>query len=70
MTTIAPQPFDQIDICLCENLRTVLAYGYAGDQLWLQRLFEAEIDLDADTVETVEADQWRRKAKDDGWRKM
>ncbi|PAQ01562.1 hypothetical protein CIT25_16125 [Mesorhizobium mediterraneum] len=64
---IAPLPFDQVDVVLCEDRRTVLLHGYAGDALFLQSVCEAVTDLDPDTVERTGADQWRRKAKPDRW---
>ncbi|BCH10455.1 hypothetical protein MesoLj131c_47130 [Mesorhizobium sp. 131-3-5] len=63
-------PFDQVDVVLTEDGKTVLLCGYAGDDLYMQNVHEAATELDADTVETVEADAWRKKAKADQWRKM
>ncbi|RWG07354.1 hypothetical protein [Mesorhizobium sp.] len=66
-----PAPaFDQIDVTLTEDRKSVLLYGYAGDQIYLQRVHQSETELDPDTVEVTEASKWRGRGKADGWLKL
>ncbi|MCT2577680.1 MAG: hypothetical protein E5X23_09290 [Mesorhizobium sp.] len=65
----APE-FDQIDVVLAEDRKHVLLYGYAGDQIYLQRVHQSETELDPNTVEVTEASKWRGRGKADRWLKL
>ncbi|MDG4889283.1 hypothetical protein [Mesorhizobium sp. WSM4887] len=63
-------PFDQIDVTLAEDGKSVLLYAYCGEAIYLQRVHTSTTPLDADTVEVIEAGKWRDRAKPDQWMKL
>ncbi|RWA73420.1 MAG: hypothetical protein EOQ28_14855 [Mesorhizobium sp.] len=63
-------PFDQIDVVLSENLKSVLLYGYASDQIYLQNVHHSDTELDPGIVEVAEANHWRGKADPNAWVKL
>lgn len=63
-----PAPaFEQVDVVLAEDQKTVLLYGYEADEtMWLQS-FALPMSIDENNLNEKE---WRAAARPDGWRLM
>ncbi|WP_214471079.1 hypothetical protein [Mesorhizobium sp. dw_380] len=62
--------FDQVDVTLTEDRKSVLLHAYVGERLYMQTVGTSSTELDAETVEDVDRDKWRAKAKPEGWVKL
>ncbi|TPJ11438.1 hypothetical protein FJW04_24075 [Mesorhizobium sp. B2-7-3] len=59
--------FDQVDVTLAEDRKTVILHAYAGEALYLQTVHQATEELDTHSVEVKDADLWRARAVPSAW---
>ncbi|RVD72932.1 MAG: hypothetical protein E5V62_02980 [Mesorhizobium sp.] len=63
-----PAPaFDQVDVVLCEDNRTIALCGYVDDVMWMQSFDPLPMPIDEDNLNH---DEWRTAARPDAWRCM
>ncbi|MFD2053778.1 hypothetical protein ACFSQT_11985 [Mesorhizobium calcicola] len=60
--------FDQIDVCLAEDQRTIILYGYDRDDNLYMQSFDA-LPMPIDEA-NLDEQQWRAAARADAWRAM